>query len=180
MKILIYGEDFLPLVGGAPNAMALLAEGLANRQMRETGSTARNLEVTLVTRTPAGKMDDSSLRYRVVRRPGFLHLARLIWRADLVHIAGPCFLPLVLARLLRKPAIVKHHGYQAVCPNGVLLMEPYGLPRALRVGKLWRMPALQFANHGPEVPIQAPLYGTGRKCRKHLGEWFEPALVLAT
>lgn len=69
-------------------------------------------------------MDDSALPYRVVRRPGLFRLARLIWRADVVHIAGPCFLPLLLARILRKPVVVEHHGYQAVCLNGVLLMEP--------------------------------------------------------
>ena len=124
MEILIYGQDFLPSVGGAQNAMALLAEGLANQRAKEPGGAPRQLAVTLVTRTPASKMDDSLLPYRVVRRPGFLHLARLIWHADLVHIAGPCFLPLVLARLLRKPVVVEHHGYQAVCLNGVLLMEP--------------------------------------------------------
>ncbi len=124
MKILIYGEHFLPLVGGSQTAMALLAEGLANRQAKETNGTPRQLEVTVVTRTPAGKMDDASVPYRIVRQPGFWRLARLVWDADVVHLAGPCFLPLVLGQLMRKPVVVEHHGYQAVCLNGMLLMEP--------------------------------------------------------
>jgi hypothetical protein len=42
----------------------------------------------------------------------------LIRRANVVHLAGPALLPLLLARLFRKPVVVEHHGYQAICPNG--------------------------------------------------------------
>ena len=69
-------------------------------------------------------MDDSSLSFRVIRRPGPLALLRLIWRADVIHLAGPCLLPLWLAVFLRKPVVIEHHGYQAICPNGLLLYEP--------------------------------------------------------
>lgn len=123
MKILIYGEHFLPIVGGVQTSMALLAEGLANHRLPVNGGSNR-VNVTLVTRTARGEMDDSVLPYRIVRKPGFWQLLQLIRRADVVHLAGPCFLPLALARLLRKPVVIEHHGYQAACLNGMFLMEP--------------------------------------------------------
>ncbi len=35
-------------------------------------------------------------------------------------------LPLILSRALRKPTVVEHHGYQAICPNGALWQQPSG------------------------------------------------------
>lgn len=124
MKVLIYGEHFLPIVGGVQTSMALLAEGLANRPTEKKGPEPGRIEVTLVTRTAAGQMDDATAPYRIVRRPSFFRLASLIRHADVVHLAGPCLLPLALGRLMRKPVVIEHHGYQAVCLNGMLLMEP--------------------------------------------------------
>jgi len=69
-------------------------------------------------------MDDSGLAYRVVRRPGLGQLVKLIRDADVVHVAGPCLLPMAIAWLIRKPVFVEHHGYQATCPNGLLFEEP--------------------------------------------------------
>jgi len=66
------------------------------------------------------------LPFRVVRQPGPLTLLRLIGRAEVVHLAGPCLLPMWLAIILRKPVVIEHHGYQAICPNGLLLLEPSG------------------------------------------------------
>ena len=68
-------------------------------------------------------MDDSALPYRIIRRPSLLQLTRLFREADVIHIAGPCFVPLVLVWLLGKPAAVEHHGYQVGCPNGLLFMD---------------------------------------------------------
>src|SRR5262249_27347130 len=39
-------------------------------------------------------------------------------------VAGPALAPLVLARLAKKPAVIEHHGYQAICPNGQLIHQP--------------------------------------------------------
>src|SRR5205814_2247814 len=44
--------------------------------------------------------------------------------ADLIQLAGPAFIPLALALLRRKPTVVAHHGYQSICPNGLLQYEP--------------------------------------------------------
>ena len=125
MKILIYGDYFLPVVGGVQTSMNLLAKGLVELNSRQV--TARNLdqiEVTVVTRSAANGMDDSVLSYRVVRQPGFQRLVKLIRGADVVHVAGPCLLPMAIARLVGKPVFVEHHGYQAICPNGLLFREP--------------------------------------------------------
>jgi glycosyltransferase involved in cell wall biosynthesis len=41
-----------------------------------------------------------------------------------IHLAGPALLPMSLGFLLRKPVIVEHHMYQAICPNGLLVYQP--------------------------------------------------------
>jgi glycosyltransferase involved in cell wall biosynthesis len=122
LKLLIYTEYFLPIIGGVQTSVALLARGLAKRAASDLAED-QEIEVALVTRTPADGMDDSALPYRIVRRPTLLQLTRLVRDADVVHIAGPCFVPLVLVWLLGKPAAVEHHGYQASCPNGLLFMD---------------------------------------------------------
>ena len=129
MKILIYCEYFAPVVGGVQTAIELLARGLSQLRREETGIPATvsenfAVEVTVATMTPANGMDDSALPYRVIRKPRFLQILQLIREADVVHLAGPCLLPLALAWLTRKPVAVEHHAYQAICPNGLLFIQP--------------------------------------------------------
>lgn len=121
MKILIYTHGFAPGVGGVETYVMLLAQGLAGHSEPGGGN---KVEVTVATRTPAGGMDDAALPFRIVRRPGAVKLLRLIRRTEVVHVAGPSLLPLWLAIFLRKPVVIEHHGYQAICPNGLLLFEP--------------------------------------------------------
>jgi glycosyltransferase involved in cell wall biosynthesis len=99
----------------------LLAEGLA-RRVREKGES--DLQITVVTPTPADGMDDTELPFRVVRQPGFVGLLTLLWRSDLIHLAGPCFLPMLLSIFLHKYVTVEHHGYTPICPNGLLVYGP--------------------------------------------------------
>ena len=73
-----------------------------------------------MTPTPAGTMNDAALPFGIVRRPGFVTLIRLLCRADVIHLAGPAFLPMLLGLLLQKPVVVEHSSYQAACPNGLL------------------------------------------------------------
>jgi len=117
-RILIYTHAFAPKVGGVETIVMSLANGLARLDR------ASQVEVTLATATPRGDFNDGSLPFRVVRRPGLLELVRLIRTADVVHIAGPAFSPLLLGLLIRKPVVVEHHGFQTICPNGQLLHEP--------------------------------------------------------
>ena len=121
MKLLIYARDWAPSVGGVQTIVKTLADGLAEWSSKHSEAP---IEVTLLTQTPAGSMNDSQLPYRVVRKPGLMDFIREIRKADVVHLAGPTLVPLVIGYLLRKPTIVEHHVYQSICPNGLLLFEP--------------------------------------------------------
>ena len=124
MKLLIYSDYFLPSVGGVETAVEILARGLTSRFTGGHSSSADRIEITLVTQTASDGWDDSILPYRIVRRPRFMELLRIVRQSDVVHLAGPCLVPLLLARMFRKPTVVEHHGYQVSCPNGMLLLEP--------------------------------------------------------
>lgn len=120
MRVLIYAHYFVPSVGGVETVVLALAAGLAEP---ESG-----FEVTVVTQTVRGGHDDAALQYRVVRRPSWMSLWRLIQAVDVVHAAGTAIGPVVLGLLARKPVVVEHHGFQAVCPNGQLVQEPRKTP----------------------------------------------------
>ena len=121
MKLLIYARDWAPSVGGVQTIVKTLADGLAEWSSKHSEAP---IEVTLLTQTPAGSMNDSQLPYRVVRKPGLMDFIREIRKADVVHLAGPTLVPLVIGYLLRKPMVIEHHGFQTICPNGQLVYEP--------------------------------------------------------
>jgi glycosyltransferase involved in cell wall biosynthesis len=123
VKLLIYSHFFAPSIGGVETIVLSLARGLAELR-DEKGLPV--FDVTLATQTPVGNHDDSSLPFRVVRGPGLANLLQLVRKSDVVHVAGPALAPLLLGRLLRKPLIIEHHGYQATCPNGLLFHHPSG------------------------------------------------------
>lgn len=124
LKLLLYSHYWLPIQGGVQTVVTTLAEGLAT-------SPSAGAEVTLVTQTARCEMDDTAKPFRIVRRPGVLKLLSMIWATDVLHVANPAFLPMLLAWLLRKPTVVEHDGYQTVCPNGLLL---YGEDRSVCPG----------------------------------------------
>ena len=121
MKLLMFSHFFAPSIGGVENIAMSLARGLAERG---SPGGAPVLEVTLVTETPADSFDDGVLPFRVVRRPKLRTLWRLVREANILHLAGPALVPLFAGWLLRKPTVVEHHTYQAICPNGRLVHEP--------------------------------------------------------
>lgn len=121
LKIVIYSHYFAPSVGGVETSVEALARGLSRYQ---GGSGAPEFEIVVVTHTTAGEFDDHSLPFPVVRNPGLAELVGLVCRSHVLHLAGPALLPLLLARIFRKPTVVEHHGYQAICLNGGLLHEP--------------------------------------------------------
>lgn len=114
IKILLYSTAFLPNIGGVENAVAHLARGLLKA----------GHQPTVVTQAAAGSFDDRDLAFGVVRRPRLRELSRLISETGILHLAGPAFLPLMLGLLRLKPVVIEHHGYQAICPNGLLLYAP--------------------------------------------------------
>lgn len=120
MKLLLYSHSFSPNIGGIETVVRALAQGLAETR---DSQGAREFDVTVVTETPAPS-EDTSLNYRIVRHPTVARLRRLIRASDIVHLAGPALLPLWLSRISRKPVVIEHHGYQSICPNGLLLQLP--------------------------------------------------------
>jgi glycogen synthase len=125
LKLLLYSHFFAPSVGGVETLVLSLARGLAALR---GAKGEQEFEVTLVTETAAQGFDDASLGFRVVRQPGMSELRRLIRACDVVHTAGPALAPMVLGLLARKPVVLEHHGFQTICPNGQLLIEPAGTP----------------------------------------------------
>jgi glycogen synthase len=121
MNLLIYSHFFAPSVGGVENIVQSLATGLAG--LRDMHGD-REFHVTLVTEIPAGGCDDKQFPFEIIRQPNFLALWSLIRRADVVHLAGPAILPMFLAWISRKKYFIEHHGYQAICPNGLLVHHP--------------------------------------------------------
>jgi glycosyltransferase involved in cell wall biosynthesis len=114
LNVLIFTSMFLPRTGGAQTYVALLASGLAKMGQG----------TTVVTQTPADGFDDRQLPFTVSRQPGLFRLWRMIGKADVLQLAGPAFIPLMFGLLRRKPIAIEHHGYQAICPNGLLLYQP--------------------------------------------------------
>lgn len=125
MKLLLYSHFFAPSVGGVETLVLSLARGLAGLR---TSSCDPEFDITLATQTPADTFDDTSLPFRVVRRPTPIHLWDLIRESDVTHLAGPALAPILFGMLARKPVVVEHHGFQTICPNGQLLIEPAGAP----------------------------------------------------
>lgn len=125
MKLLLYSHFFAPSVGGVETLVLSLARGLAARKNVD-GTPA--FDLTLVTETPADGFDDQALPFRVVRQPGKNTLWHLVRTVDVVHIAGPALVPMAFGLLTRKPVVVEHHGFQTICPNGQLLIDPAGAP----------------------------------------------------
>ena len=117
MKLLLYSHFFVPSIGGVETSVESLAQGLH-------GARGSEMNVTVVTETATGAFDDSAFPFPVVRRPTLTKLWSLVRESDIVHIAGPSLAPLLLAFLARKPFVVEHHGYQAICPNGLLTYQP--------------------------------------------------------
>ena len=125
MKLLIYSHFFAPSVGGVETLVLSLARGLAG--LRTPGGEPE-FDITVGTQTAADTFDDSSLPFRVNRRPSLIHLWDLIHASEVVHVAGPALAPILLGLMARKPVVVEHHGFQTICPNGQLLIEPAGNP----------------------------------------------------
>ena len=121
MKLLIYSHFFAPSIGGVETAVLSLAGGVSELNASQV---AREFEVTLVTQTAASRSDDGAYSFSLLRQPNLIRLWRAIRKSDVIHIAGPALLPLALGLLARKPVVIEHHGYQAVCPTGLLVHHP--------------------------------------------------------
>ncbi len=128
MKLLFYSHFFAPSIGGVETIVRSLTQGLA--QLTDKNGS-RAFDIRVVTQIPAtdaadtpDTKEDKESSFRVIRRPSAMELLRLIRGSDAVHVAGPAILPMALSLLAGKPFVVEHHGYQSICPNGLLVHQP--------------------------------------------------------
>ncbi|MDQ2867330.1 MAG: glycosyltransferase family 4 protein [Verrucomicrobiota bacterium] len=99
MKILFSSYAFAPGIGGIENASALLAT-----QFVEAGH-----EVRLITQTPGAP--STSFPYPVFRRPSFIRQHALLHWCDVFFQNNISLPSLILAVLMRKPALVVHQTW---------------------------------------------------------------------
>jgi glycogen synthase len=117
VKLLIYSHAFAPQVGGVETFSMYLARGLARFDAKDS----EGFTVTVVTKTPLlGETESSNARFEIAREVSTRRLWKLIGKTDRVLLAGPAILPMLFAWIRRKPVAVTHHGYQLICPNGML------------------------------------------------------------
>ena len=76
-RILIYSVAFWPLIGGVQTIVAALAGSLADGEQQPDAMT-----VIVVTETPANPAFDKDLPFRVVRKPSWIELLRLLGQSD--------------------------------------------------------------------------------------------------
>lgn len=126
MKLLIYTQYFFPISGGVQSVVFELASGL--KEWNKDHPDEAQFEVTIVTQTGEKGANEESWPFSLVRRPAFRRLVKLIRSSDVIHLAGPALLPMLIGFLLGKRMIVEHHGYQSICPNGLLLFAPNRKP----------------------------------------------------
>jgi glycosyltransferase involved in cell wall biosynthesis len=160
MNLLIYSHYFAPSIGGVESIVQSLADGVAKLR---TLDGDREFQVTLVTETPAGGHDDTKFPFRVVRSPDVVHLWQLVRGSDVIHSAGPAFLPMLLAWLARKPFVVEHHGYQATCPNGLFVHQPDraicpGYFQAGRYGECFQCLRSEFSSGSTAAKLLAIMF----------------------
>lgn len=116
IRCLVYSHAFWPNVGGVELYARLLAEGLASDPAFST---------VIATNTP-NTGDELPVEAAIHRQPSLAALWQLVRSADIVFLAGPSIVPMTMAKLAGKPYVIEHHGYQAVCPNGLLLNKARG------------------------------------------------------
>lgn len=116
LSVLFYSHFFWPSIGGVETYVKLLAEGLA---------LTNGIDITVITQTPI-KIIEPKWPFSLHRCPKPYKLWSLIRNADVVLMAGPVLLPMVLSYLAGKPFLIEQHGYQAICPNGLLMNKHRG------------------------------------------------------
>ncbi len=107
MKILLYSYAFLPSLGGIEIVSATLAEHLL-----KLGHS-----VTVATETTNEQPDN--FLYNVVRTPSATERLALVRAHDIVHANGASMALFFYSKLLGKPFLWTHGGYQLSCIDGL-------------------------------------------------------------
>lgn len=135
MKILLYSYVFQPSIGGIEIVSATLAECL----------TQLGHSVTLVTETSSP--DPDSAAYSIVRKPSAKQRVALVRSHDVVHSNGASMALFFYAKLLRKPFLWTHGGYQLSCIDGLGWVDGTAAPLTpwASVKFHWKRSGLKFA-----------------------------------
>ena len=109
MNVLLYSRGFFPALGGLESVSLSLAEGIAG-----AGHSC-----VVVTETVADRSLPDRFPFRVERAPSALRRLALVKSADIVHSNGASLALFFHAKLMRKPFIWTHGGYQMVSVDGL-------------------------------------------------------------
>jgi glycosyltransferase involved in cell wall biosynthesis len=118
MKVLLYSRSFFPAVGGIESVSLSLAE-----RITEAGHSC-----LVVTETPDGGVAGRP-PFAVVRAPTARKRLALVKWADIVHSNGASLALFFHAKLMGRPFLWTHAGYQMVSVDGLGWMN--GMPAPL-------------------------------------------------
>lgn len=107
MKILLYSNVFLPSLGGIEIVSATLAEHLVTL----------GHDCTVVTETASESEDHYA--FKVNRKPSLFQRLTLVREHDIVHSNGASMALFFHAKVLGKPFVWTHGGYQLSCVDGL-------------------------------------------------------------
>jgi len=107
MNILLYSSVFYPSIGGIETVSETLADNFAR--------LGENITVVTETASTGNKL----FSYPVVRQPSFRKRIALIRQADIVYSNGASVALFFYAKLLGKPFVWTHGGYQLTCIDGL-------------------------------------------------------------
>ncbi len=113
MKVLLYSRGFFPALGGLESVSLSLAERI----------TAAGHACVVVTETAADPTRPDRFSFEVERAPRQRRRLALVRSADIVHSNGASLALFFHAKLLRKPFVWTHAGYQMVSVDGLGWMD---------------------------------------------------------
>lgn len=126
-RVLFYSPYYFPHVGGAERFGASLVRAFSQLGVR--------VKVISMVDGYAGEEG-----IEILRRPPVTRVLEMMKWADVIHLNGLSRRGLVLARLVGRPVVVTHHGFQAVCPTGVGECERRRVGSVILCSHLWRGP----------------------------------------
>ncbi len=108
MKILLQSTVFYPLVGGVET----VSECLANNYL------ALGHDCTVITRTSSSE-SDNRFAFKVARNLSFRQKLNIISQHDILHCNGASLELVIWAKILGKPVVWTHVGYQLTSIDGL-------------------------------------------------------------
>jgi glycosyltransferase involved in cell wall biosynthesis len=109
VRVLLYSRGFFPALGGLESVTRSLAERIAGA----------GHQCVVVTETAADSASPDRFPFQLERVPDLRRRLALVRSADIVHSNGASLALFFHAKLLRKPFLWTHGGYQMVSVDGL-------------------------------------------------------------